>query len=712
MRDIKVQSYPREIFVSVSELKQVALEQFDSKHTNALGVRFEAKDLELFLGDCYLADAPGKTFPIDCLAPVGTCLQNPITIFISTYRKLDDQSRLHDSWGVACSDRSASTFVTCLEILFSEVQKNDVKFNSLLWILWTITHFPPALLALKELHQQSIPKDLKSQQAGVRAMSILAESFLELANKMTPPWISKTHSTSLESSRQIFAWWHTLSMACEKLDGGPLPLVHDVKLLDVTGQAHPENNVAMFKNKELVEITDSDGQIRKRFLVSLMSLSHTPPMVLAHALAPGETNCNFYFHLPDNAQDLLEHKRYPWLHPADFDNLLETTNQAGVFRMVGPLHLANTQSSKLPIITLDSAGFVSIYGQNVALCGDGSYFTKNTIRGEENMSDTNPGQYLLHKLAPIMMERKADHTWEVDAWSEVGISNNMSSPEEAIVICVDISGSMEAEMGAGWVEGQSDIGANLVQNQFSRLTEVKDVFKNMVSRISAYNLPTHLGLVTFSRRVDVLQPLTPVLLNFQNRLDKVHAGGQTAIFDAIRKAKAMLIDLKARHPDLKTRIVVLTDGEDNSSFTFAPSLCRELYFTDIVLDAIVIGTDATSDLFKFAKHTGGYAFCPKTRSALFQIFLLETFIDLKTRPSINKPILYDYATSMPKSADMQTTYDFPPCRPHPNQNDHFISLRDAHRFLSTLSRAGTGNPTAGYAGKFASICSKSIDIIY
>jgi hypothetical protein len=112
------------------------------------------------------------------------------------------------------------------------------------------------------------------------------------------------------------------------------------------------------------------------------------------------------------------------------------------------------------------------------------------------------------------------------------------------------------------------------------------------------------------------------------------------------------------------------------------------------------------DLFKIAKHTGGYAFCPKTRSALFQIFLLETFIDIKTRPDIVKPGLIDYFNSVPKPADMQTTFDFPPCRPHPNQHDHFISLRDADRFLTNLSR-GSGKPPVGYAASEATARSGS-----
>ncbi|KAH7310196.1 hypothetical protein BKA65DRAFT_575619 [Rhexocercosporidium sp. MPI-PUGE-AT-0058] len=188
--------------------------------------------------------------------------------------------------------------------------------------------------------------------------------------------------------------------------------------------------------------------------------------------------------------------------------------------MIGPLQLANCTSSDLPIVTLDSQGFVSTYNQKIELCADGSYYTWNVFKGREEMSETNTGQYLLQKLNPIMIQRKKDKNWEVDAWTEAHATNDMGNPDEAIVIFVDASGGMGAEMGAGWMENQATATATSTQaqNQMSRMTEVKDVFRNLVSRISAYNLPTHLGLVTFSSpsQVRVAQPLTPVLLNFQH----------------------------------------------------------------------------------------------------------------------------------------------------------------------------------------------------
>jgi uncharacterized protein YegL len=221
----------------------------------------------------------------------------------------------------------------------------------------------------------------------------------------------------------------------------------------------------------------------------------------------------------------------------------------------------------------------------------------------------------------------------------------------------------------------------------SRLTEVKEFFKNLALRISALNLSTHLGLVTFSdkNKVTVKQPLTALHLNFNHQLDNIEADGSTAIFDALNRASMMLIAIKRQYPRTKSRIILLTDGEDNQS-TIQPSVVSSsLYANNIVLDAVVIGSNQTSDLFKIAHSTGGYAFSPKTQQALFQIFLLETVVDVRTRPEITKVPCLNWSTFQPKPADMANPYDFPPCRPHPNLDDYFIALSDAERFVNRMS---------------------------
>jgi Mg-chelatase subunit ChlD len=129
------------------------------------------------------------------------------------------------------------------------------------------------------------------------------------------------------------------------------------------------------------------------------------------------------------------------------------------------------------------------------------------------------------------------------------------NPDENVVICVDISGSMTKLMGADW--GMLSQGG---ATEPSRLDVVKDVFTNLVTRISAHKLNTHLGLVTFSSQSNVCinQTLTGVLLNFQNKLDGVNACGRTAIWDALHTAKNMLVAAKENNKKTNCRIILLT----------------------------------------------------------------------------------------------------------------------------------------------------------
>jgi Mg-chelatase subunit ChlD len=567
-------------------------------------------------------------------------------------------------------------------MLIAEIEASRASLENVLEVLWEVTHFPPALIAFRQLRDNGIKPF---------PCAVFASCFRAAALRIVPPWITSDHTTILESSRQIFAWLHSLRSETSRLTQANQHLVHRVEITHASSDSD-RNQSGRLDHDEYIDIR---GLHRSRstqaqepagwVVVSKERVDNVRPEALAFALNGSyESPWNYYFDLPQGVPSLHEHRRVSMLHPADFDNLLQTTNQVDAFKMIGPLRLAECTSATLPVITLDKDGYVSIYDQEDRECSDRHFFTENTITGKDQMPTTDPGQYLLQKLTPIIAKRKSSTTWEVDAWNEDAVTTDTREPQEAIVICVDHSASMAAQMGAGWMPDTSTDGR---VNSISRLSEVKEVFQNLVARIAAYKLPTHLGLVTFSGQnsIRINQALTPVLYDFKDRLMETQPLAATAIWDGLEKGKTMLTAFKAQHPNAKLRIIALTDGENNDSRFTAADVCTDLYNNDIVLDAIVIGTDATSELFRMAKHTGGYAFHPKSRHALFQIFLLETFIDIKARPDVVKVPIGNFGYSTPKAADMRDTYDFPPCRPHPNQNDQFIALQDARRYFAAMA---------------------------
>ncbi|TGO86928.1 hypothetical protein BPOR_0266g00110 [Botrytis porri] len=372
-------------------------------------------------------------------------------------------------------------------------------------------------------------------------------------------------------------------------------------------------------------------------------------------------------------------KRMPIPATDDFRNIINVCNSSQHFRMLSPLQLDGRENSG---ISLSKAGYVSHYTQK----GDETSQSRleNAITGFETLP-SRPGQSLLQALRSVVSQRQIEGTWEIDDWERVESSspviNPSSGPDEAIVICLDKSISMRTSLGNNWI-GNGQI------NTLNRFDEAKQVFRNVVSRLSAYHLNVHIGLVTFGSKAEQEAQISPVGKEFKNKLENTQATDhRTSLFDALSVARSRLVSHQKQYTEskMKLRIIALTDGKDNSSVFTAEETREMLYNDDIVLDSIVIGGSSSDELFKISKYTGGYAFKPTSRMLLFQTFLLEPFLDILARPDIVKIPLDDYDTSLPKEADMTTIDDFPPCRPHQLQDGGFVSLDAATRQLAGKS---------------------------
>ncbi|THV45596.1 hypothetical protein BGAL_0471g00060 [Botrytis galanthina] len=375
----------------------------------------------------------------------------------------------------------------------------------------------------------------------------------------------------------------------------------------------------------------------------------------------------------------IKGKRMPIPATDDFRNIINVCNTSQHFRMLLPLQLDGRENSG---ISLSKAGYVSQYTKNSDETSQPRL--ENVITGFETLP-SRPGQSLLQALQSVISQRKIEGTWEIDDWggieSSSSATNPGSGPDEAIVICLDKSISMQASLGNNWI-GNGQV------NTLNRFDEAKQVFRNVVSRLSAYHLNVHVGLVTFGSKAEQEAQIYPISKEFKNKLENTQATDhRTSLFDALSVAHSRLVSHQEQYPEskMKLRIIALTDGEDNSSVSTAEETREMLYNDDIVLDSIVIGGSSSEDLFKISKYTGGYAFKPTSRMLLFQTFLLEPFLDILARPDIVKIPLDDYESSLPKEADMTTVHDFPPCRPHQLQDGGFVSLDAATRQLAGKS---------------------------
>ena len=278
LRDISVDRYPSDGTTTVSELKALALKKINAKNSSDLDGRPEGIHLELFWSHCYLSDTSENTWTVADVAPEGISHQDPINIFVAIIRKTDNPAKHQDNWAFECTDRSAATFMTSLEVMIHEINKSRVKLDCFLEVVWAVTHFPPTLLSFKQVFENVLPSAGNLKVSEGRALSILADSFREVARRTVPPWICKSTNTLLESSRQIFGWLHTLSIQAALAEGA-LTLVYSTELQDITGRGINEQIAGLYKHKENVDIKNVDGDTKKRTQVSLMSLSHVSPQV-------------------------------------------------------------------------------------------------------------------------------------------------------------------------------------------------------------------------------------------------------------------------------------------------------------------------------------------------------------------------------------------------------------------------------------------------
>ena len=512
------------------------------------------------------------------------------------------------------------------------------------------------------------------------------------------PLIGDSISAVLQGSRQIFAWLEVESRLVEEICDQDAALVREIQfktLQDpsnsglVPADAGKKSELVDFEVSGVSSESEGNDSSRRKQVVSVQVLPDCRENLRTLAIAAWGTYevSNYYIDFTKSIRRPLDHRKESCLTHEEFHTLLEELTKNTRFRLAAPAELDSLTSNA---ITLSEDGYISQYITGPSTeCGstDRSKSTWNAVSGLKDLSDS-PEQEITTALAPIIKKRKADGTWKVDDWSfseQANTATNGADTKEAIVIVFDLSGSMYDKMGHAWTG---------TPNDFTKFTELKQVFENVVGRMWGYQLlGNFVGCVPFSSRNS---PRTAAKISriskgdFHDMMGNNVPHGRTALWDALLRAANMLISFKAKNPTAKLRIIAMTDGVDTNSRSGPAQACRALYNENIVVDSIVIGGKdrgaQTKDLFRISKHTGGYAFHPSTRPLLFQIVLLEPFLDISARPDIVRvPMERSWSLTLPKRADMANSYDIPPCRKHVLEDGGFISLQAANRFLAARS---------------------------
>eukprot|EP00286_Rhodomonas_abbreviata_P019533 CAMPEP_0181302610 /NCGR_PEP_ID=MMETSP1101-20121128/8089_1 /TAXON_ID=46948 /ORGANISM="Rhodomonas abbreviata, Strain Caron Lab Isolate" /LENGTH=595 /DNA_ID=CAMNT_0023408073 /DNA_START=114 /DNA_END=1898 /DNA_ORIENTATION=+ len=204
-----------------------------------------------------------------------------------------------------------------------------------------------------------------------------------------------------------------------------------------------------------------------------------------------------------------------------------------------------------------------------------------------------------------------------------------SRAREAVVICVDRSGSMGSpfEEMISW----GDNARKTLQNR-SRMDAVKQVFYAFRDRTDSLGAGAqhHLGLLQFDSEIHVLLQLTNQLSLFEASVDDMKHRGSTAIYSSIMVATSMLKPLCETSPKTTLRVLVLTDGRNNSGATPQQAL-RAANEIGVIVDAIIVGDSPDANLLKIVSATGGECYQIKTLSDGYELMEAEAVVSLAAR---------------------------------------------------------------------------------
>src|SRR5271154_953510 len=205
---------------TISELKLEAYERlFSAKSQNetieeppepnstvelyVMGYRLSASPF-LTLADLQLKGSPGE----------------PLDVFVVLRSLTESAEGPHKTCSFPTTERGIATFDTSLKMLLKALSTKQTELQNFLEVLWEVTHFPPAVIAFREL-VFGIKKAI--------SYAVFAACLREIALQMVPPWIGNSHNV-LQASRQVFSWLHSLRSEASKKFGATQPLVHRVQL--------------------------------------------------------------------------------------------------------------------------------------------------------------------------------------------------------------------------------------------------------------------------------------------------------------------------------------------------------------------------------------------------------------------------------------------------------------------------------------------------
>jgi len=129
------------------------------------------------------------------------------------------------------------------------------------------------------------------------------------------------------------------------------------------------------------------------------------------------------------------------------------------------------------------------------------------------------------------------------------------------------------------------------------------------------------GLVTFSQRTMLRQPLTSDVTAVTRALTRVYALGRTSMADALYSGLSM-----RQASDTRAMVLLFSDGRDNSSWLNLKQVGQVARESDVVVYAVGLDKRLKDDMKDITEETGGAVIVvqsPKDLKPLFERIVRE-----------------------------------------------------------------------------------------
>mmetsp|Transcript_14119 Transcript_14119/g.26434 ORF Transcript_14119/g.26434 Transcript_14119/m.26434 type:complete len:546 (+) Transcript_14119:72-1709(+) len=202
--------------------------------------------------------------------------------------------------------------------------------------------------------------------------------------------------------------------------------------------------------------------------------------------------------------------------------------------------------------------------------------------------------------------------------------------QEVIAICIDRSGSMGTpfkEVTLNVVKGETRDSVA----ERTRMEAVKVMFYAFRDRVESMGPgKCHLGLLQFDNQVETLLEATPSLDKFESIVDDMKKRGQTAIYSSILEATKMLQPYFSTESKVDLRVLVLTDGQNNSGACPQAAL-EAVNSIGAVVDAIIVGDRPDADLRRIVSAAEGQCYQVTSLGEGFELLEADAVVSLKAR---------------------------------------------------------------------------------